>query len=335
MLNKIKNHLKLILIIGSAILFIYFLSLFDNPATRYSVFYASVMLVFGLFLVCSFPRDPIDKKEEKDNRDTPLSNSIIDRLKVGVELYKDLEYKIDNPVIENYVNLIRYKTAVLCDYLEKNPDKASLAIKLVNVDQPMVIKLANSYCTWSNAAWNVIGKGVSLDDIELSLKLYVVEYDKEILKIIQSDLADINATTKVIKEELKDVHSNALVIKDTNLDLASKNIDFEKKIKYDSNKYAKTDANGYPLEFGKHPGYPFPTYFEVDLLKTKSKSIILAAVLGGVGAPWFYLERPGLGVIHILFLPTGLSIIAGFIEAIYFYSLPDEKFYKYFCKIEE
>jgi TM2 domain-containing membrane protein YozV len=49
-------------------------------------------------------------------------------------------------------------------------------------------------------------------------------------------------------------------------------------------------------------------------------------LLGSVGAHWFYLGKPGLGVLCILTVWTGIPTIAGFIFGIRSLVADDETF---------
>ncbi|MEY2193980.1 TM2 domain-containing protein [Neobacillus sp. BF23-41] len=51
---------------------------------------------------------------------------------------------------------------------------------------------------------------------------------------------------------------------------------------------------------------------------TKNKTIagILGILLGGIGAHKFYLGRPGMGILYLLFCWTYVPTIIGFIEGI-------------------
>ena len=55
-----------------------------------------------------------------------------------------------------------------------------------------------------------------------------------------------------------------------------------------------------------------------DLRPRKSKvgAAILALLLGGIGAQRFYLGKPGVGVLCILFAWTGIPALVGFIEGL-------------------
>ena len=61
-------------------------------------------------------------------------------------------------------------------------------------------------------------------------------------------------------------------------------------------------------------------------LRSRTLSAWLALLLGGVGAHWFYLQgsRGWRPWIYLMLLPTGLSILAGFAEAIRFGLMSDQ-----------
>jgi len=54
--------------------------------------------------------------------------------------------------------------------------------------------------------------------------------------------------------------------------------------------------------------------------KRRSVAIVLAVLLGGIGLHKFYLNRPGLGVLYVLFcwtcIPAALGLLEGFVYLI-------------------
>jgi hypothetical protein len=57
-----------------------------------------------------------------------------------------------------------------------------------------------------------------------------------------------------------------------------------------------------------------PAY--VRPVKSRAVAIVLALLLGGLGAHKFYLGRPGFGVLYLLFCWTFIPAIVAFFEAI-------------------
>lgn len=67
--------------------------------------------------------------------------------------------------------------------------------------------------------------------------------------------------------------------------------------------------------------------------KSKITAGLLALLLGGIGAHKFYLNKPGMGVLYILFCWTYVPAIIALIEGIMYLSVTDEEFfYKYVTK---
>ena len=60
--------------------------------------------------------------------------------------------------------------------------------------------------------------------------------------------------------------------------------------------------------------------------KSRSAAVLLAMLLGGIGMHKFYLNRPGWGVIYILFFWTLIPAIAGFIEGLIYLSMSEQQF---------
>lgn len=62
-------------------------------------------------------------------------------------------------------------------------------------------------------------------------------------------------------------------------------------------------------------------------VKSKGTAIILALLLGGLGAHKFYLDRSGQGIFYVLFCWTFIPAIIAFIEAIIYATMSDEAFH--------
>jgi TM2 domain-containing membrane protein YozV len=67
--------------------------------------------------------------------------------------------------------------------------------------------------------------------------------------------------------------------------------------------------------------------------KSRSTAILLSLLLGGIGAHKFYVDKPGAGVVYLLFCWTFIPAIFGLIEAIQYASMSNEVFQqKYLSK---
>lgn len=60
--------------------------------------------------------------------------------------------------------------------------------------------------------------------------------------------------------------------------------------------------------------------------KSRSAAILLAMLLGGIGLHKFYLNKPGQGVLYLLFFWTFIPAIIGFLEGITYLSMTDKAF---------
>ena len=60
--------------------------------------------------------------------------------------------------------------------------------------------------------------------------------------------------------------------------------------------------------------------------RSKVVAGILAVLGGGLGLHKFYLGQPGWGIVYILFIWTGIPVILGLIEGIYYLTVSDEIF---------
>jgi TM2 domain-containing membrane protein YozV len=66
--------------------------------------------------------------------------------------------------------------------------------------------------------------------------------------------------------------------------------------------------------------------FAARYTKNKTTAGILGILLGGIGAHKFYLGRPGMGILYLLFCWTYVPTIIGFIEGILYLAANPEDF---------
>jgi len=62
--------------------------------------------------------------------------------------------------------------------------------------------------------------------------------------------------------------------------------------------------------------------------KSRSAAVLLAILLGGIGIHKFYLNKPGWGVVYILFSWTFIPAILGVLEGLAYLFTSDEEFQK-------
>jgi TM2 domain-containing membrane protein YozV len=67
--------------------------------------------------------------------------------------------------------------------------------------------------------------------------------------------------------------------------------------------------------------YPRPS-------KSRGVAILLALLLGGLGAHKFYLGQPGWGLLYLVFCWTFIPAILGLIEAIFYAFTSDQSFHR-------
>ena len=82
------------------------------------------------------------------------------------------------------------------------------------------------------------------------------------------------------------------------------------------------------------PQYAQPQTSPAAFTSSKSKIAagLLAIFLGGLGIHKFYLGKPGIGILYLIFCWTFIPSIVGFIEGIIYLSSSDEKFYYKYVK---
>lgn len=65
--------------------------------------------------------------------------------------------------------------------------------------------------------------------------------------------------------------------------------------------------------------------------KSRSMAVLLAMILGGIGLHKFYLNKPGAGVLYLLFCWTFIPVILGFFEGLSYLSMSDKDFVNRYC----
>ncbi|ALS79495.1 hypothetical protein AUO94_13070 [Planococcus kocurii] len=61
-------------------------------------------------------------------------------------------------------------------------------------------------------------------------------------------------------------------------------------------------------------------------MKNKLAAALLAIFLGDFGAHKFYLGKPGMGILYLLFFWTGIPAVIGIIEGILYLLQSEESF---------
>ena len=79
-------------------------------------------------------------------------------------------------------------------------------------------------------------------------------------------------------------------------------------------------------------GRPLQRNASVDALnrppKSRTVAIVLAFFLGGIGAHKFYVNKPGVGILYVLFCWSFMPALVGLAEAIQYLCMSEEVFKK-------
>jgi len=79
---------------------------------------------------------------------------------------------------------------------------------------------------------------------------------------------------------------------------------------------------GHPLKPAQTPGA------SATPVKSKSLTVFLALILGGIGAHKFYVDKPGVGLLYLLFCWSFIPSVIGLLEGIQYITMTEEAFQK-------
>jgi len=93
------------------------------------------------------------------------------------------------------------------------------------------------------------------------------------------------------------------------------------------------NSQKYKAAHVEEPSTPFTQHTTVIVKNPKSRSaaILLAMLLGGLGVHKFYLNKPGAGVLYLLFCWTFIPAVIGFLEGLTYLSMSDKSFESKYC----
>jgi len=69
-----------------------------------------------------------------------------------------------------------------------------------------------------------------------------------------------------------------------------------------------------------------PVAMYPGMRKSRTTSVGLGLVFGGIGAHKFYLDRPGMGLLYAAFCWTGIPSLIGIFEAVKYIRMDEEEF---------
>ncbi|BCN32489.1 TM2 domain-containing protein [Anaeromicropila herbilytica] len=105
------------------------------------------------------------------------------------------------------------------------------------------------------------------------------------------------------------VTKTVTVIHETNTNIDTSSEQFNTVIP--KNSYGQESANNINLDWPK---------------KSKKVAAVLGIFFGGIGAHKFYLGKPWLGILYLLFFATGIPVIIGLIEGLSYLCYSDRDF---------
>jgi TM2 domain-containing membrane protein YozV len=68
--------------------------------------------------------------------------------------------------------------------------------------------------------------------------------------------------------------------------------------------------------------------------KSRTLAVGLSLVFGGLGLHKFYLDKPGMGLLYMLFCWTGIPTLVGLFEAVKYIRMDEEEFQRRFYRKE-
>ncbi len=284
-------------------------------------FIGAVALGVGVFLTFK----PNKKKQiSLDLDDSENSKLLQESYQKALEDYNyikgSLKYIKDSELKMQLQEMQKVSSNIL-RYLQKHPEKISLARRFIDYYQDTVAGLIEKYVEIENTQLNT----ENVNDIKERTKSTLFglsnAYTEQFEKLINDQLMDMDAELKVMENTIK---ADGFDVK--------KHDDYDKEVNSGFSYRRKNNMCNRPMKKMRWKLKNLPEkFFDSDeVLRKKLIAGGLGILFGGFGAHKFYLGKTFMGIFYLLFSWTGIPFIAGFIEGIRYLFMDKDDFYHKF-----
>lgn len=281
-------------------------------------FIGAVALGAGVFLTFK-PKKKVISLDLDDNENNQLLQENYQKAVADYEyLQKSLKQIIDVELI-NQLQKMQKTSANILHYLQKHPEKISLARRFIDYYQDTTTKLVEKYIELEHTQLNTENVNAIKQRTKDTLIGLDNAYTEQFEKLISDQLLDMDAELKVMENTIK---------------ADGYEFNSRKKLQTEDKQYTFRKCRGrrgYSIDNVYNQLKDFPHKLLTNNDEIWRKKLIaggLGILFGGFGAHKFYLGKTFMGVLYLLFSWTGIPFIVGFIEGIRYLFMSKDEFYR-------
>lgn len=283
-------------------------------------FIGAVALGTGVFLTFK-PKKKTISLDLDDNENNQLLQENYQKAVADYEYLQKSLKQINDVELRNQLQKMQKTSANILHYLQKHPEKLSLARRFIDYYQDTTAKLVEKYIELERTQLHTANVNAIKQRTKNTLIGLDNAYTEQFEKLISDQLLDMEAELKVMENTIK---------------ADGYEVNSRKKVQTEDKPYTFRKCRGrrgYSIDNVYNQLKDFPHKFFINNDEIWRKKLIaggLGILFGGFGAHKFYLGKTFMGVFYLLFAWTGIPFIAGFIEGIRYLFMSKEDFYKKF-----
>lgn len=283
-------------------------------------FLGAVALGTGVFLTFK-PQKKILSLDLDDNENNRLLKENYQKAVEDYEYLKEASKQIKDNELRNQLQKMQKTSSNILQYLQKYPEKISLARRFIDYYQDTTANLVEKYIELENTQLDTENVNEIKQRTKNTLMGLNNAYTEQFEKLISDQLLDMEAELKVMENTIK---ADGYEFKPQN----------EEKEEMQQIKFGRCRRKrAYVMDNVYNQLKDFPHKLLANDDEIWRKKLIaggLGILFGGFGAHKFYLGKTFMGVFYLLFSWTGIPFIAGFIEGIRYLFMDKDDFYRKF-----
>ena len=284
-------------------------------------FVGAVALGVGVYLTFKPEKKSRLVLDLEDNEENQLLKNSYQKALTDYNYLKGSIRYINDIELKNQLMEMQRISANILRYLQKHPEKISLARRFIDYYQDTTAGLIEKYIEIEHTQLNtdnILEIKQRTKNTIMSLKnAYVEQFEK----LLNDQLINMDAELKVMENTIKAdgfERKNDDIKNDINAQRIYRREDFSSETKLED-------------LYEKFKSVPLKMSFNSDeIWKRKLVAGGLGILFGGFGAHKFYLGQTLWGILYLVFSWTGIPFIVGFVEGVRYIFMNKEDFYDKF-----